>query len=44
MDEIKSTFEKYDADGNGFITYNEAHQVMTVVLSYIMHQVLMVVL
>ena len=27
MDDIKKTFQKYDADGNGFITYSEAHQV-----------------
>ena len=28
MDEIKQTFEKYDADGNGYISYREAHEIL----------------
>eukprot|EP00918_Siedleckia_nematoides_P058364 GHVU01127386.1.p1 GENE.GHVU01127386.1~~GHVU01127386.1.p1 ORF type:complete len:149 (-),score=26.43 GHVU01127386.1:344-790(-) len=28
LDDIKRTFQQYDTDGNGFITYKEAHQVL----------------
>ena len=28
MDEIKSTFEKYDSDGDGYINYIEAHNIL----------------
>ena len=28
MDDIKRTFEAYDVDGNGFISLQEAHQVL----------------
>jgi Ca2+-binding EF-hand superfamily protein len=34
MDEIKAAFQKYDADGNGFITTEEAHHVLQTELSF----------
>ena len=34
MDEIKKAFQKYDLDGNGYITAEEAHKVLEAELSF----------
>ena len=34
MDEVKRTFEKFDIDGNGFISLPEAHMVLHETLGF----------
>jgi len=34
MDEIKKAFQKYDLDGNGYITVAEAHKVLEAELCF----------